>query len=1010
MSRINYLDHNKNSGSRIFSGGSSITNVTIVEGEGVGDSVFWEVEVGEGKTFPTIQSAINAQYSKIYISGNTTDNILNFSKPVVLYIDNGVTVSFQRLSTSASSIQIIGSMLNTTSSTGLSKLNILDSSSVSVFQTANNGFISFKNLQIDTNTTSSINLIEESSIKLLISNVKLMVTSPNFKCNISNSTLNDLTIDSRTLSLVSDYLRLNNCIINGLTIYHNRNSYIGTIGQSQIHKLLHSGSGQIDFTNKTLIDNFEALQSEFQLRWTLANLPEFSNGLTLSNGNFTGNCELFLNGDDITLQNLKGVNYISMSVTNRQRLKLNNIVCTNLEGVSTEMSIQDLTLTGNDPLLISSSNSIISNLKKPLGLITISGNNNRCDNFNCHSMTVALSAENNNLDKIKLSSNLTINGSSNFINSLECAEMSISGAFHKLSNIICFQIGNGVDTGITGSQISIDNLNVNGNNTSFISANDSNISKLNNINGPINITGIRNRFENITSLSMTLSGENNKLSKIKIDGEFEASGFNKYNTLNSLECINILINGTDYNFYDVTCSQIGNGTTTGILGGRILIQGITINGNTPLLISASNSNISNLIKNSGLITISGDVNRFENFDCHSITLSGLNNNLDKIKLSSNLTVSTINNTVKDLVCNEMFVSGSKHKLSNITCEIVGNGTDTGILGTDLTIDTLTVNTSEISNNMLIAPNGSTLSNIRKSEGSIEIQGVNNQISNVNCKNLINKLSSGVLSNMYMTGGATWQVTSGASRMDNSTVSGEFNMTHNGGFISNTTVVGDFKLDTLTVSGSPAKFSSVQFYGNCEVKSNSTSFDHCYFSRTLTLDGSKNVTYTDCEFIMSTSASDNLIFFQNGCNGIRFLSCMFAPNIVIPASSSANIYYIRVNSNPGQGSLLYSEFSNCHFGRDANTGRIVLNIAKTQFTGIKHCLFIGDLIDDGVDDANKGLSSTIIGCNFITSGSYINATGYPTLDERPVALGNRGVNNIANNGNFNAVVNGNILTI
>ena len=485
------------------------------------DTIFWQAKVGDGTSLPTVQSAINEGYSRLFVTGNTVDTNLNFTQPVVLYIQNGVNMNFQKLTTSASSIHIIGSMLNLSSdSSNVSQITIPDSNENVVFEVASNGLITIENVKISMNNSNVCNLFKtSSSIQTSINNVKVSLDAIGAKMDVQNSTINNLMIDlSLGGSEMKNCIELTRCNINNLTVNSSSQHSIATITECYIKGFEHRTNGAINFIGNSehanIIDGFKLTQFQISMSWNI------SNKTSLINGFMPESSVLSLNNSDINLENINGSCNITFGLA-VNNLNINNITCSNISNnvSGSNITVNDLTITGNLDCVISSTNSVFSNIKKTLGILTVSSSGNKFENIDAVIFT--LSGNNNIIDKLKTTSTLTVSSTGNRLENVDTTALNLSGGNNIINNLKTSST-----LTVSSSDNRLENLDIAGLNLNSNLLENNIINKAN-VSENVTIQGSNHRISDmtigtpITNRNLTLSnGEKSSFTNIIVNGTF----------------------------------------------------------------------------------------------------------------------------------------------------------------------------------------------------------------------------------------------------------------------------------------------------------------------------------------------------------------------------------------------------------------------------------------------------------------------------------------------------------
>ncbi len=272
------------------------------DGVGGGNGIFWEVEVGSGTDYPSLKSAFDAGYSRLFVNGNTTDTErITVNRPIVLYIQHNVVVSL--LSIYCTSLQIIGAVVNNFEQTSNFPSVVIAESDEEKFISCEFG-VHLENIRVTVNNTNIRFNNFPNTARFKMINVKVMVNSSQFLCSLKNSILENCIFDSRGSLTVEEYLSLADCDINSLTILHTNNLTIGTLTGCKISQLFHTGNGIINFqgsVNRPLIvDYFKALQeTSDMIQWNIGDYVQLYNGRCLNN------CNLGMNGSGNHYENIE---------------------------------------------------------------------------------------------------------------------------------------------------------------------------------------------------------------------------------------------------------------------------------------------------------------------------------------------------------------------------------------------------------------------------------------------------------------------------------------------------------------------------------------------------------------------------------------------------------------------------------------------------------------------------------------------------------------------------------
>ena len=401
MSRINNLDVSKLSGI-IYSMGSSS-----------GSS--YEVKVGQGTSYPSIQSALNENFSKLWIVGNTNDNHIATSYPLDIYVNTNIEIRFSSLT--ASSLKIIGS------SDELSKIIISNTLEMPYLITVNStGFIDIQNMSMEGNVeqlggVSSL-MSSDSNVHLKNCSIRLLNFS---QFNLTNSTIIDTSLN--IISTNANSFNLTSCNATKLRINCNANGVsIGSFIGSNIRDLTVNGKGIINIlsdvsSTQTIIDGFNMIANTDIIQLNL------ENDSTILNGILSQNCILNVKGNNVNIQNIIGSSQITIdNLTSYSRLNVRNVNCSNFSNIlstQSNYSIQDLTIQEKkDNWEISSTKSHFLNIIIPSGNIILQGTNNTLSTLNC--VNVDIGGVNNNVKGVNCTDAIFIRGTGIQTNDMEC--------------------------------------------------------------------------------------------------------------------------------------------------------------------------------------------------------------------------------------------------------------------------------------------------------------------------------------------------------------------------------------------------------------------------------------------------------------------------------------------------------------------------------------------------------------------------------------------------------------
>lgn len=359
---------------------------------GSGENIFWEVEVGTVE-YPTLKSAFDAGYSRVLVKGNTIETqAITSLKPLIIYLDYNVNVSI--ISFNCPSIQIIGASnpLNTVTPPSSPSIVTMIGGSGSRPFSCHFGVI-LKNIQMISppNFSRRFNALYSSS-RFKMENVRVIVNSETFLCFLRYSIIEACTFE---LNASTPFLIFNECDIRNLTLINTfvniNNPVITEINQCRISNLVHRGNGRISFkgieTNLLQINSFTAIrETSGTIEWSLENF------IRLSNGTFSENCILNVNGSKNYLENIK----CNMNLTING--ELNNF---------TDIECKDLEQNGFK--------NKFKNIKSQS--TSFNGSESKCENIEC--------------------GNLTINGSYTSFRSVICNNLNISGSDINLEIMTC---------------------------------------------------------------------------------------------------------------------------------------------------------------------------------------------------------------------------------------------------------------------------------------------------------------------------------------------------------------------------------------------------------------------------------------------------------------------------------------------------------------------------------------------------------------------------------------------
>ena len=379
-------------GSTGSTGPQGVTGTTGATGE----NIYLQARVGPGEQFTTLASANTAGFSRLLITGNTTDtSSLTFSNPLLIYILPNVTCNIKAIT--APAIKIVGFDTETS--------QLVASGTSGIF---NSNSIILENITVEANGNNNFfNVLAQT--QLLISGVNVILEQ---YCVItcSNATLKNINIQSNfTNTPATSYLLFEDTQIQNLSISDTINATsLCTFTRCTVNKLTHTGIGNVNFNDNTVVEFFTVTSTDpLQNEWIVSNS-------SLSFGTLFDS-QLYLQSSTVNLSN----------ISSNRDVSINNIV-SNIDNLSA-------------------------------GTVTINGASTQIYNLTCDTLTIAITSSNTIINNAQISGNITIEGTKNVLNNFvvggnvtNTSSTSILSNFDIVGNVVWNSIsgGNRIDNSI----------------------------------------------------------------------------------------------------------------------------------------------------------------------------------------------------------------------------------------------------------------------------------------------------------------------------------------------------------------------------------------------------------------------------------------------------------------------------------------------------------------------------------------------------------------------------------